>query len=38
VVEIDGKTMRITPVGYEPISVTDAKRGTVSMPFVITLP
>jgi hypothetical protein len=38
VVEIDGKTMRITPVGYEPIRVTDARGGVVPMPFVITLP
>ncbi len=38
VVEIEGKTMRITPVGYEPIRVTDQKGAVVPMPFVITLP
>ena len=38
VVEIEGKTMRITPLGYEPIRVTDANGGPVPMPFVITLP
>jgi hypothetical protein len=38
VVEIEGKTMRVTPLGYEPIHVTDAKGGAVAMPFVLTLP
>jgi hypothetical protein len=37
-VEIDGKTMRITPLGYEPMRVHDANGAVVRLPFVITLP
>jgi hypothetical protein len=38
VVEIEGKTMRITPVGYQPMRVHDANGSVVPLPFVITLP
>jgi hypothetical protein len=38
VVEIDGKTMRITPVSWEPVRVVDAAGGAVSLPLVVTLP
>jgi hypothetical protein len=38
VVEIQGKTMRITPIGFEPITVRDAAERTVPMPLVVQLP
>lgn len=38
VVEIDGKTMRITPVGPREVSVRNADGGAVTMPLVVTLP
>lgn len=38
VVEIEGRTMRITPVSYEPFTVTNASRQAIAMPFVINLP
>lgn len=38
VVEIEERTMRITPVSYEPFNVVDAKRQAIPMPFVISLP
>jgi hypothetical protein len=38
VVEIEGHTMRITPVSYEPFTVWNANRQAIPMPFVILLP
>ena len=38
VVEIDGKTMRVTPVGYEEIAVRDASGSSITMPLTISLP
>lgn len=37
-VEIDGKTMSITPLGYEPIAVRDSSGNTVPLPLKITIP
>jgi hypothetical protein len=37
-VEIEGRTMRITPISYEPFTVKNANRQAIPMPFVITLP
>lgn len=38
VVEIEGRTMRVTPVSYEPFTVRDAAHRPIPMPFVISLP
>ncbi len=38
VVEIEGRTMRITPVSYGPFTVTNADKRPISLPFVIQLP
>jgi hypothetical protein len=38
VVEIEGRTMRITPVSYGPLTVTNADKRPISLPFVIQLP
>jgi hypothetical protein len=38
VVEIEGKTMKVTPLGYEPVAVKDASGHVMQPPFVITLP
>ena len=38
VVEIEGKTMRVTPIGFEKITVVDANGPEVGMPFTIKLP
>jgi hypothetical protein len=38
VVEIEGRTMRVTPVSYEPFTVKNANGQAIPMPFVITLP
>jgi tartrate-resistant acid phosphatase type 5 len=38
VVEIDGKTMRVTPLSWEPVHVTDPNGQTVPMPLTVTLP
>ncbi len=38
VVEIEGKTMRVTPIGFEKITVVDANGTEVGMPFTIKLP
>jgi hypothetical protein len=38
VVEIEGRTMRVTPVSYEPFSVVDAAHRPFPMPLVISLP
>ena len=36
VVEIQGKTMHITPVGFENIVVQNASGGKIPMPLVVT--
>ncbi|MGA2602129.1 MAG: metallophosphoesterase [Bryobacteraceae bacterium] len=38
VVEIEGKTMRVTPLGFEPISIVDSDGHPVHPPFIVTLP
>jgi tartrate-resistant acid phosphatase type 5 len=38
VVEIEGRTMRVTPVSYEPFAVQNRAHQVISMPFVINLP
>lgn len=38
VVEIDGRTMRITPVSTEPLAVRDANGNAVGMPLLVRLP
>lgn len=38
VVEIDGKTMRVMPVSFQPVVVRTADGGTMPMPLTITLP
>lgn len=38
VVEIDGKTMRITPLGFDEIVVRDDSGGNIRMPLTVTLP
>lgn len=38
VVEIQEKTMRITPLGFEPLEVRDASGREVPVPFTVTLP
>jgi hypothetical protein len=38
VVEIDGKTMRITPVGPGEIVVRDPNSGVVPLPITVTIP
>lgn len=38
VVEIDGKTMRITPVSFEPVKVVDPDGKTLNLPLTVTLP
>ena len=38
VVEIEGKTMRITPVGPRPVQVQKADGGAYGMPLVVTVP
>jgi hypothetical protein len=38
VVEIEGRTMRITPVSYEAVTVRDAGKRIVAIPLVISLP
>lgn len=37
-VDIDGKTMKVTPLSYEPLHIVDAKGAAVSTPFTATLP
>lgn len=37
-VDIDGKTMKVTPLSYEPLHIVDAKGASVSTPFTVTLP
>jgi hypothetical protein len=38
VVEIEGRTMRVTPVSYEALTVRNAANQTIQMPLVIHLP
>jgi tartrate-resistant acid phosphatase type 5 len=38
VVEIDGKTMRVTPTSFSPMSIVDPDGNQVQPPFVVTLP
>ena len=38
VVEIEGRTMRITPVSYESFAVRNSAHQALAMPFVIDLP
>ncbi len=38
VVEIDGKTMHITPIGFEPMNVKNPSGGPVQLPLTVTLP
>jgi hypothetical protein len=37
-VDIDGKTMKVMPLSYEPLNIVDSGGGTVPTPFTITLP
>lgn len=37
-VDIDGKTMKITPLSYEPLHIVDVGGASVQMPFTVTLP
>jgi tartrate-resistant acid phosphatase type 5 len=37
-VSIDGKTMRVTPLSYEPLRIVNADGGAVSVPFTVTIP
>jgi tartrate-resistant acid phosphatase type 5 len=37
-VDIDGKTMRVTPLSYEPLNIVDAGGAPVPIPFTVTLP
>jgi tartrate-resistant acid phosphatase type 5 len=37
-VEIDGKTMNVTPISWEPMNVTDPDGKTIQMPIVVKLP
>jgi len=36
VVEIDGKTMRVTPLSFEPMNVVSSDGSPVSLPITIT--
>ncbi len=38
IVEIDGRTMQITPVSTDPIPVKDANGNAVGMPLLVRLP
>jgi len=38
VVEIDGKTMKVTPLGFEPLHAVDGDNRPVGLPITITLP
>ncbi len=38
VVEIDGKTMRVTPLSFEPMNVVSSDGSPVSLPITITQP
>ena len=38
VAEIDGKTMRVTPLSYEPLAVIESNGGRAALPITIKLP
>ena len=38
VVEIEGKTMKVTPLSFEPMKITDGAGQPVTLPITITLP
>ena len=38
IVEIEGRTMRITPVSYEPVTMQNPAHQKTTLPFVIQLP
>ena len=38
VVDIDGKTMKVTPLSYEPLNIVDSAGAPVAVPFTVTLP
>jgi len=37
-VDIDGKTMKVTPLSYEPMNIVDSTGAAVPAPFTVTLP
>lgn len=37
-VDIDGKTMKVTPLSYEPLHIVDASGAAVPLPFTVTIP
>lgn len=37
-VDIDGKTMKVTPLSYEPLKIVDSTGAAVAIPFTVTLP
>jgi tartrate-resistant acid phosphatase type 5 len=37
-IDIDGKTMTVTPRSYEPLNIVDPNGGAVPVPFTVTLP
>ncbi len=37
-VDIDGKTMKVTPLSYEPLNIVDSAGGGAAVPFTVTLP
>jgi hypothetical protein len=37
-VEIESKTMRITPLSFTPVSVRDSNGGAVNLPLIVNLP
>ena len=37
-VSIDGKTMKVTPLSYQPLNIINAGGGAVPVPFTVTLP
>lgn len=38
VVEIDGKSMKVTPISFQPMAVRDANNNAVAMPITVALP
>jgi len=37
-VDIQGKTMKVTPLSFEPLNIVDANGASVPIPFTVTLP
>jgi tartrate-resistant acid phosphatase type 5 len=37
-VDINGKTMQVTPLSYQPLNIVDAQSANVPVPFTVTLP